>query len=293
MFDKVVFYCHYGNGDLLISKEFVREIIQKIPAKEYYYAHAKNSRMFADITQLKHTNITDNMQMRRRVTIIDNCLYLNTWLGVDSTFVTPANSCSIYNSLRMYNYMLSTSNLGVRLTQPMEDYIPKIDYKYFNISSIDEFINQFYWKKLVLIANCQAQSGQADNFDFSVVVSRLCDTFKDIFFIVTDKVNVDVPNLFLSSNITKSKDGFDLNEMAYLSLFCNPIIGRSSGAQIFAMNRDNMMNSNKTFVSFTYRIEASSIVWGQRVKASVVWSSGTENDEVYSACKSVIDGGIQ
>lgn len=283
----VIFFNHYGNGDLLISREFVRDIMSIIPADNYYYAHAKNTRMFADIPQLQPAKITDDCRMRSRGYRVGDDIYINTWLGVDSTFVTRANSCSILNSFKMFNLILDT--LGYRqLNKSLEEYLPTIDYKAFDIAPVDDFIKNID-KPIVLIANCNAQSGQAENFDMSSIIQRLCNTYDDIMFVVTDPVGVKAPNYTTTGTITKSKDGFDLNEISYLSRFSNLLIGRSSGAQIFTMTKENCMDANKAFVSFTYRIESAHIVWeAPKMNARIYWTSITDVERVYNAICEVI-----
>jgi len=284
----VIFYNHFGNGDLFISKEFVRDIMNIIPADNYYYAHAKNSRMFADIPQLKYINITDNCQIRSRYAKIDEDIYINTWMGVDSQFVTRANSCSILNAFNMYCFILE--KLGFKLlTQSLENYLPTVDYTAFDVAPVLEFakdINQ----PMILIANCNAQSGQAENFDTTMAIQRLCDTYKDIEFIVSDPVIVKASNYITTAEITKSKDGFDLNELSYLSKFCSLFIGRSSGAQIFAMTRDNCMDPNKAFLSFTKMRESAHIVWlYPEIAARIYWSDLTNINNVFNYICGVVE----
>lgn len=279
MIRNLTFYNHYGNGDLFISREFVKEIIKIIPAENYYYAHAKHSRMFADIPELQHAKITDECKMRSHFSKIGNDIYINTWLGVDSKYVTSANSCSFYNSFRMFNDTLV--GLGYTpLGQPLENYIPTLDYSKFDITPIDEFVKTH--KNIVLICNCQAQSGQAENFDMTEVIQKACDNYPDKLFIVSDSINVIAPNYMTTAEVTKSQDGFDLNEISYLSKFSNLIVGRSSGFYNFAATKENCMDSNKTFLAFTYKRESAHLVWqAPDINAKVVWSNETSPDKVY------------
>ena len=280
--DSVVFYNHYGNGDLFISREFVKNIMEIIPADKYYYAHVKNTRMFADIPNLKHTGITDAMRMRSRCERVGNDIYINTWLGVDSMFVTRANSCSIWNAYKMFNLILGTLGYPT-LNKKLEDYLPTLDYKAFDIGAVDAFIKTVN-SRMVLIANCNAQSGQAENFDMGEIIQRLCDKYKDILFLVTDPVAVRASNYITTGEITKSKDGFDLNEVSYLSRFSDLFIGRSSGAQIFTMTRENCMDTEKSFLSFTYKVESAHIVWEvPKINAKIFWSNAVDVDGVYDA----------
>lgn len=261
-----------------------------IPASNYYYAHAKNTRMFADVPNLEHTKILDSHHMRSRCAKVGDDILINTWLGVDSTFVTRANSCSILNSYKMFNYILI--KLGYPpLNKPLEEYLPTIDYSYFDTVPIDDFLKTTH-KDIVIIANCNAQSGQAENFDMTQAIQKLCDTYKNTTFVVTDPIKVNAGNYITSGEVTKSKDGFDLNELSYLSKFSNLFIGRSSGAQIFAMTKENCMDARKSFLSFTYRIESAHIVWEEpKIRARVFWSNAINSDNVYSAVCQVINKG--
>ena len=286
--NRLNFYNHYGNGDLFISREFTREIMEIIPASEYYYSHGKNTRMFADLPELKFTPITDDHIMRRHVYRLGEDVYINTWLGVDSNYVTPANSCSIDNSFRMYNDILKALNVPL-LSKPLEEYIPKIDYSFFDVAPVDEFIRNNVDRQMVFITNCLVQSNQAENFEFAPIILKLCNDYPEILFIISDPISETLDNLVTTCEITKSKDGFDLNELSYLSLSIDLLIGRSSGPQIFSMVSENCMNPKKAFLSFTYRPESAHIV--NRVppiNAKVFWSSSTSNSDVYGAICDVI-----
>lgn len=290
MIDRLVFYNHYGNGDLFISREFIREIMGIIPAKEYYYSHSKNARMFADFPKLKFALITDNCIMRKHGYRFGNDIYINTWLGVDSNYVTSANSCSIDNSFRMYNDILRDLDFPL-LSQPLEAYLPRIDYNFFDIAPIDRFIENNEGRKMVFITNCNVQSNQAENFDFMAIITKLCVNYSDVLFIISDSIGVVLDNLITTREITQSKDGFDLNELSYFSLFVNLLIGRSSGPQIFAMVSENCMNPNKAFLSFTYRPESAHIVNKiPPIRAKIFWSNHTGEIEVYAIICKVLDG---
>jgi len=286
--NRLNFYCHYGNGDLFISREFVREIMQIIPAKEYYYSHGKNIRMFADFPKLKFTPITDDHVMRKHCFRLGDDIYINTWLGVDSNYVTPANSCSIDNSFRMYNDILCDLGFPL-LSRSLEEYIPRVDYSFFDVAPVNKFIRENSSRQMVFITNCLVQSNQAENFDFTPVIIRLCNENPDILFIISDPIGTTFDNLITTVEITQSKDGFDLNELSYLSLFVNLLVGRSSGAQIFSMTSENCMNPQKAFLSFTYRPESAHIVCGKPpINSKVFWSNSTDSLEVYGMICKVI-----
>lgn len=290
MIKEVQFYNEYGNGDIFLSREFVKDIMNIIPTEKYGYAHGKNPRILADIKNLSYIPFTEKHLRRSLTRVEDGIVYINCWLGAtnDGRFVTRANSCSVLNSFNMFNLILTT--LGYQqLSKSLEEYLPSIDYKVFDTSPVDNFIKGID-KPIVIIANCNAQSGQADNFDMTLVIQRLCDTYKDVVFVITDPIIVKASNYITTGEITKSKDGFDLNEISYLSKFSNLFIGRSSGAQIFTMTKENCMDANKAFLSFTYRIESAHIVWeAPIIRAKIFWSNAINVDDVYDIICKVIE----
>ena len=91
-----------------------------------------------------------------------------------------------------------------------------------------------------------------------------------------------------TSKFIKTEDGFDLNEISYLSLFTDTIIGRCSGPHVFAQVLDNWMNPNKKSISFTYTIEGSHFVLMQPLKMKKYWSSANNPDIVFRHISEII-----
>jgi hypothetical protein len=291
MYNKVYFYCHYGNGDIHESREFVKDMIELIPSEYYFYAHGKSPRILEDIPKLISTEVTSIMDMRKDIYEIDNDLYINTWIGRDSSYVLPGIGCILTEYYRMYNDILA--KIGLHLSRPIIDYLPNIDYSYFNTKYIDNFL-KWEFRKKVLICNGPVQSCQAENFNWTPIINRLNFYYPEVAFIMTqidDKINsINCnPNISFTSEIIKSQDRFDLNEISYLSTFCDIIIGRSSGPFLFSQVRENWMNPNKKFLSFTYQPTGANIVLGLPVLAKMFWSDLTDEDGVYYKCVEAIE----
>jgi hypothetical protein len=293
MFDNIHFYCHYGNGDIFIAREFVKKLCELIPADNFYFAHAKNKRILADMPFLKWEPITDKHVMRSYIRPIGKELYVNTWLGVTSKYVTKANSCSINNAFRMFNDF--SKSLGFDpLPGTSLDYLPQplytqrhsdgqyykdFEYDSFQLDGVREFVKDN--PDFIIIDNCFVQSNQAENFDFSPVIENVASDHSELLFVVTNRLKTNVPNIIYTGDITKVDDGFDLNEISYLSTFTDYIIGRSSGPMVFCMTRDNCYNPKKHFLSFTYRSEASHIIdQGIKMPCEIGWSDSTKAKDV-------------
>jgi hypothetical protein len=286
MYESLVFYNHFGNGDLFESREFVKEIMQIIPAEKYYYAHGKSSRMFADIPQLEYTYVTDQMQPTFAFMKTDKIIGINTWIGRGGDYVLPQIGCVIDKNYEMFNDILR--GLGLQtLSKHFIEYIPVVDYKAFPIAGVDRFVKENI-KRLVLVCNGNVQSLQAENFDFGPVLLQLASNHQDTDFIVTKDINAEASNIIPVSRITDTKDGFDLNEISYLATFCDTIIGRKSGPFVFSHNKD-VWYSNKKSLSFTYARHSSHFVQGNDLPLRKFWSKKTDYLGVLQEIERVLD----
>lgn len=280
LFDTVVFYNWYGNGDLFNSREFVKDIMNQMKDCKFFYAHGKNKRMFADISNLEFTPIAANMRNDRHFHIEGSTLFINTWIGVESKYVLPGIGCTIEKNIEMYNDMFIKIGLRhIRISKYPELYLPKLYYEHFDVSNIDDFVTGR--KKLVLVCNGPVHSMQAENFDMSSAVINVAKNHHSYKFILTQPVDSRLINMYSTDGIIKSKDGFDLNEISYLSRFCNKIIGRASGPYAFAQTYENCMDPEKTFLTFCYDSGAAYFLRDKsNIKASMLWSGHTNINKV-------------
>lgn len=284
--DKLIFYCHFGSGDIFESREFVKEIASIIPAKECYYAHGKSLRLLLDIPNLKYTQLTSMMNVRMPFIKMDeNVLMINTWIGRGRGYVLPGIGCTVEALYRMYNDTLLALHYR-KLDKPIMNYIPSISYAYYKVDGINRFVSTN--RRKILIDNGEVTSKQAYNFDFFPIIERLVIKYPKIDFVVTHKINLIESNLFATDEIIGS-NVCDLNEISYLSLFCDTLIGRNSGPHVFAQVKENWMDETKALLSFTYTKEGASFVLNQPVKMGKYWSNVTDTESVFEVCKKVIE----
>jgi hypothetical protein len=291
MSKSVIFYNHFGNGDIFESREFVKEYMEKIPADNYYYAHGKNPKILADMPLLGFTEVTDVMDPRHAAIMTDDILYINTWIGRDGKYVLPGIGCVVESLYHMHNEIL-TSLKFEPLRKEMIDYVPDIDYSYYDVKTIDEFHDK-YGNRKVLVSNGPVQSSQAKNFDFTPAIEMMAKTFPDILFILTSPTDIKGDNILFTGDIINVEDGFDLNEISYLSLHCDTHVGRNSGPHVFAQVRRNWDDHNKLTLSFTYTRAASHFIYKLPTKMEKRWSGATETFEVYHAmCQAIRRGDV-
>lgn len=245
MLDKLIFYNHYGNGDVHYSREFVKDIMKKVPAKKYEYYHRHNIGILKDIKNLESfTNIFSmNYSNQQQISFVENLIIINTWVGQQSAKYLKYN-CSMYSNYLVFIDIYKQLNIEI---ENIDYYISSIDFNYIETENIDNFINDDKIK--ILFSNGNVFSGQAQNFNFDIIIDRLSSYFKDVEFILTHDSNIKKNNIIKVSDVIKING--NLNEIGYLSTFCDIIIGRASGPYCFTQIKDNFFDENITFISFS------------------------------------------
>jgi hypothetical protein len=283
MYDKVIFFNHYGNGDLFESTAFIEELHDTIPAHEYIYSHGKSNRIFNHLPWLvQDKQYVDRLDHRLATKEEDNCFYLNTWIGRDGRYVLPGIGCTVEMLHAMYNDMLRP--YGISLKYGPYNYIPTIPHitKAYNYEPVLDFVEKNQSKfKLVLISNGNVQSCQADNFSFVPIIKRLSTMYEDHLFILTNPMWETFRNVRIASDITKVQE-CDLHEIGLLANYCQVIIGRCSGPIVFAQHRWKWQYSNHKSISFTYSYEGSHFVLSDQLPMKKIWSPATSIEDVYN-----------
>ena len=288
MLDKLIFYNECGAGDIFESREFVKDYMKQFPAKEYWYAHKKHPRILADMPELKYTPIEDFMNCRMPFITKGNSLYVNTWIGRTSKYVLPGAGCTVERLFDMHNEYLNAIDRK-HLLKTRYEYIPSIDYSYYDVEGVNNFVDGVQKdRRAVLIDNGKVQSKQAENFDFTPVIIKLSEIFPEIIFVITHKIDTKLPHVVTTDSITRVKN-FDLNEISYLSQFCDTLIGRCSGPHTFSQTLDNWLDKNKVLLSFTYSPYGGSFVLDNKhLFMKKIWSKSTKPTDVLGDCIKVI-----
>lgn len=213
-------------------------------------------------------------------------LYVNTWIGRDGKYVLPGIGCTVEKLYQMHNDMLKVYSFGKLPGEPI-DYIPDLNYSVFEIAHVNEFMQEHHEDK-IFIDNGLVQSKQAENFPFNPIIEELADRYQDKIFIVTQPFETGRRNIYPTRDIILESLGFDLTEVAYISLFCSTLIGRNSGPHVHAQNRVNCSDPNKKLLSFTYHQQGSSFVVNTPVQIQKFWSPATDKEGVIRKIEEVI-----
>ncbi len=298
MYKNFYFFNWYGNGDILNSKEYVRELAIKLPAEgiaeKVWYLHPKSHQILWDMADIiEQGPITKKCNNGLAFSEDGEDVYFNTWIGRDGRYVLPGIVCTDIMNLKMFNDQLYAMGLHIRLRRPLIEYVPRIDFTKMDtryVLRINRFFTEHSNRTTMLICNGDVHSGQAENFDFGPIIEALCDRHPDEIFVATTEFapSTDHHNLFFTSQIIHTDEVFDLNEIAYLSNRVDLTVGRASGPSCFAQHRDNITDPTKKFLVFSGHPDCVTFLKGAKGDAHFFWSGDTETEQVYQEIREVM-----
>lgn len=260
-FDKIIFFNHGNNGDIHISRNFVKFIMQHSEADVYEYHTRVSTKLLKDIDINHYSDVYDFIHHTQSATdhfIKDNCLYINTWYNANYGKYIADTGVSIHTLFKVFKQaaILAGIDLELLANQPIDNLIPSYAFsKFDNLDIITSFIDKEQ-RPLILLCTNEVHSGQAVNFDFDPVIDIVSSLNKDKVFIITNiynNVKIKRDNVIYFEDILPIEEN-NLVEISYLSQFCNYIVGRASGPYSFSIITENILNPNKTFVVYTTTI---------------------------------------
>lgn len=235
---------------------------QIMPNNTFEYWHFNHPKVNLDV-QIPLTNLPTQLDHKVQFYEQGEVMAINTWVGARWDIFEKhqgANLNSIYEG-----WCAIYDKLQLKIRDDAESYLPRIDFSFYNISKVDEYIKSSS-KKKILICNGKPMSNQSFDSDMSDLVNELAAKNDEIDFICTKKFITKLPNVLFTDDIIQDNEQFlngvntywvdlpknvcDLNEISYLSTFCNAIIGKNSGPFTFCGTYDNLKDPNKLFVSF-------------------------------------------
>lgn len=233
----IIFYNHFHKGDIFLSREFIKDIINKLNLN-FYYLHGNDGNFFNDlnIKSIIDVNQLKNINHWNCPFIIDETLYLNTWYNAcNGRYMEGCILQTFYNIFKEY-YKILNIELDI-----IQNYIPSVDYSKFNI---DKAFNLF--DNSIMICNNTPLSGQSNIRNMDVIIDGLSKKFTNKILLVTNETNLNNKNIIKTNIVTKNNTLF---EISYLSKFCNYIIGRSSGPYSFSLIKENIFNNKLKYIS--------------------------------------------
>jgi hypothetical protein len=239
---KIIFYNHFHNGDIHVSRTFINDIVNKSGLICEYH-HNCNHEHLSDIkiTQ-KAMTLQEHSYPNNQIIFEQNdIIYINTWYN-PSFAGYQKYGCSL--PALYENFKTVYQHLNIVL-ENIQFYIPKINFLNFDIAGVNKFMYTNKQKK-VYISNGPVQSGQSVNFDFNPIIVQLSLDFPDRLFILSNKTNlVETSNIIYSESIIQKPNNIDLCENAYLMAFCDTLIGRCSGPFTFGLIPENLQSEKR------------------------------------------------
>lgn len=237
---KIIFFNAFHSGDIHASREFVRDIKNKtINSIEYH--HNCSPKILADIN-IEQKAITPQYGYNSAKILYETeeLIYINTWYNPNTLNFGQNGGCTLKTLYANFQTVYQHLNIPI---EPIEYYIPNIDFSKYEINKIDQFINLDFRKK-VFISNGVFLSGQSVMFNFDPIINYLAINFPDILFIISNQTSVVNHNVINSANIIQEQEN-DLCENAYLMTHCDVIIGRCSGTFTIGLIKENLISNKK------------------------------------------------
>lgn len=208
----IIFFNHFHNGDVHVSRGFIRKIIDKVktidPSTHFSYAHKNDYSLLLDIDNLSFNNI-NGLVSNEHVPLVrkGNTILINTWYAQDhhkymnQHDITFDCLYSIFDQhcKDIWNFSLE------EISKDPADFFPWIDFNHFNTYNTVDWLQRHKNKK-VFVSNGAVLSGQADNFNLTNVIQNLAQRYRNVDFILTNVEGHQVyqPNIYYSSNIILS-----------------------------------------------------------------------------------------
>lgn len=283
---KICFYNHLHNGDVFNSKKFVDQISRSIDT-EFYYAHSNHPKILSDLEFVKYKKLGD-IPKGEKFFEDDEYFYINTWIA---PYFEPGvqyfGECTLRFLYVMYAKIFEVLNDKFKINLVLDDvemYFPSIDYKKYDVSSVDAFD----CGNKVLFCNGPCLSGQSSyNGDMSEIINHLASLSPNKIFFVTHEIKTNKDNIIFTKDLFTNSDSCDLNEISYLSTKCDLIVGRNSGPFCFTNTYENLMDSKKTFFAFGSR-ETDCFPYGIDIMCNFIFEYFNTEEKILESLQELI-----
>ena len=254
---KICFYTEAHLGDFLFSAPFIKLLVEKYPENEYYqYIYGSHGTVFPEIFMKTVPGLIPTSEICGDINI-------PTWLcdrqyselhipstENDQTF--PGLEDVFFVHRRAWNFIFRKYGFDIKVPDDIGisfDYENILDDK--SLKSIRKFGKSK--RKKVFFINIKGKSGQTDNDDWLGNILHLANLYPDIDFCYMneEQTKVDKENIIHTPSIF-GKHSSDIFHNAYLSTFCDIIVGKNSGAFVaISMHDNNIKDSQKVLISQT------------------------------------------
>lgn len=292
---KIVFFNHYHRGDLLTSREFIRQIKNELPTFEFEYLHFNHPKLTRDLDIPK---VGDPSSLDHKTPFYqeEDTLYINTWIGCFWDIFCEHGGINMHSLYATWGKILETLNAyfetDITLRQEKESYLPRIDYDRYNISSVANYLATSEATGRVLICNGPPKSGQSFTDNMQDFINPIAEKNPGVDFVCTTKFNTTHPNVLFTDDLIKDTEvedkrapwedrdvnNCDLFEISFLSQYCDAVVGKNSGPFVFCETYDNYMDPKLKFLSFN-------VSWGPAFQTGQTRPTETMSNGLDIKCK--------
>lgn len=258
LISNVVFYNHWHNGDLFLPKAYIVRLIdifRNHGISNFSYAHKNSHRLFLDL-EIEHIPLLQKdipVTEGNTIFIFEKTLYINTWVGVYRAFFRSTQEHSTLETITtIWSSIYYTLQMLLEIpifTSFHEKFIPINGIPTTNWDKYEkELVEDFTLDKENMILFCNGPNKSLQTYYSGInlmkdTIQSLAEKHKNYNFICTHKFELEksLSNIFFTDDILKPIKGGDINEIAYISTFCEIIIGKNSGPYMYCHVKDNIL----------------------------------------------------
>ena len=275
--NKIVFFNHYHRGDLLTSREFVRQIKNELSEFDFEYLHFNHPKLTRDL-DIPVVGIPDNLDHKtpfyQEEDGDNKTLYINTWIGCFWDIFCQHGGINMHSLYGQWTKILETLNpyfeVDIQLREEKESYLPRIDYARYNTQSVETYLRNSEAMGRVLVCNGAPMSGQSFSDNMERFINPLAAKNPTVDFVCTSKFETTLSNVLFTDDIINDDEveekrapweerpvnNCDLFEISFLGQHCDAIVGKNSGPFVFCETYNNYMDPELKFLSFN-------VSWGE------------------------------
>lgn len=272
---KINLYNDFHNGDVFYSRIIIEQLLKS--GFEVSYNHQMNPKILEDYGNIYAGPLDPNVHVSRGANNYEKNI-INTWIGKEDAKFVKVDACSFRGYLPLAYEIFD--HYGIKHSAE-EELLPKVHW--YNLDISDDLVRELStlrmcYQKIILICNNNCLSGQSQNFSFDPILKYLSNKYRTTcLFLVTNDTSICGENIVKISSLTGNIES-DLLYISYISLNCDIIVGRASGPYCFTHVGDNLLDPEKTYISFTnYSSEG---IWYHNSKAKQVWSDNYDLNNI-------------
>lgn len=228
------FYNKWHNGDITVSRNFVRDIIDKCKPEQVEYVHPNSSMLLKDLKLVHVEELTTKYPDRGVMKHEDDWTIINTWYA---SYSPNYNKYQCTLKCLYENFKMIYEVLEIKL-EPLDFYIPSFDYTHFKIYDIDEFFKTEN-RRCIYISNCKSMSNDYV-VDWEYTLYETCKRNPESLIIHTNSISNEFTNSIYINTIINNELENNLVECGYVSLFCDVLIGGDSGPYMNTYQKENI-----------------------------------------------------